>query len=96
MVLPGFEWDDSKNEINFRKHGIDFETAALAFKDAFELDLPETSMDYGEMRSKLIGMTAIGLLTVIYTERGHLIRIISARRSSRREHDNYHSENSQK
>ena len=53
-------------------------------------------MDYGEDRSQLIGQSPAGLITVIYTERGELFRIISARRATRRDYDRYYRENSQK
>jgi uncharacterized protein len=90
-----FEWDGDKAEANFRKHGVDFETATGAFADVFGLDEIDARMDYGEPRFQLIGRAAGTLITVIYAERGDRIRIISARQATRREHDRYYRENSQ-
>jgi uncharacterized DUF497 family protein len=90
-----FEWDDDKAEENFRKHGVDFETAAEAFRDVYGVEELDASMDYGESRFKLIGHAAGSLILVIYTERGDAIRIISARQATRRDHDRYYRENSQ-
>jgi uncharacterized protein len=96
MIFGKFEWDDSKAEANFRKHGVDFETAIGVFNDAFGIDDIESSMDYGEQRSQLIGLASGSLITLIYTERGERLRIISARQATRREHDRYYRENSEK
>ena len=95
-MAVGFVWDDAKAEENFRKHGIDFKLARLAFSDAFNIDEIEDSMNYGERRFKLIGAAGSILITVIYPERGDWLRIISARRATRREHDRYFRENSEK
>ena len=90
-----FEWDDAKAEANYRKHGVDFETATEAFDDAFCLDDEDASMAYGEQRFRLIGRADAGLLFVMYTERKSVVRIISARQATRHEHDRYYRENSQ-
>ncbi len=90
-----FEWDDDKAEENYRKHGVDFESATEAFRDAHGVEEPDASMNYGEPRFKLTGRAAGSLIVVIYTERGDAIRIISARQATRRDHDRYYRENSQ-
>lgn len=36
-----FEWDDNKNDINKKKHGISFETAAAVFGDDNRLEIPD-------------------------------------------------------
>ena len=81
MSLHGiqFEWDDAKERENNRKHGIDFETACEVFFDPF-LYVVEVSDELGEIREAVIGLT-IGwrLLYVVYTERGNVLRVISAR-----------------
>jgi hypothetical protein len=91
----GFEWDDAKAEANFRKHGLDFETATEVFRDVFAIDDFDARMDYGEQHFQIIGHVGGKLVTVIYTERGERIRIISARHATRREHDRYYHKNSQ-
>jgi len=72
-----------------------FRTATEVFLDAFAIDELDASMDYGEQRFQIIGHAAGKLVTVIYTERGERIRIISARQATRREHDRYYHKNSQ-
>jgi uncharacterized DUF497 family protein len=46
-------------------------------------------MDYGEIRRRIVGLVNGVFLTVIYTERGDIVRIISARRASRAERREY-------
>lgn len=89
--MLNFEWDELKAAINFAKHGVTFADASSVFDDPFALDIEDRSMDYGEVRRRIIGIGNGRFLTVIYTERGDTIRLISARRSSRierREYDN--------
>jgi uncharacterized protein len=88
-----FEWDDAKAESNYRKHGVDFETATETFADPFAIE--RADLANGEERILISGMAAGRLLTVVYTTRGERIRIISARRATKREHDNYYRQNSQ-
>lgn len=85
------EWDDNKNEKNFRKHGIYFEDAAYIFLDENRLDyFDELHSDY-EDRWKVIGMVD-EVLTVIYTERAEKYRIISARYATKDEEDEYYGQ----
>ena len=88
-----FEWDQTKNETNKRKHGIDFETAQLIFDDPFCLTFVERLSD-GEERWHAIGsIEKIMVLVVVHTywEEGsdEVIRIISARRATGRERKLY-------
>lgn len=75
-----FEWDDDKNKSNQAKHKISFEDAADVFNDPdrlqFELE------KNGEWRNLTIGKAFLVILTVVYTTRDLIIRIISARRAS--------------
>ena len=82
-----FEWDDAKADNNRRKHGVSFDAARTVFDDPNSLD--ELDDDPDEVRWKRVGMTASGVLIVIHTQRGHRIRIISARRAKRHEQDDY-------
>jgi hypothetical protein len=93
--MPIFEWDAEKAKANCRKHGIAFETATQVFDDPSAVELmDELSGDYGEERFLMIGLSKGHLmLTVVYTEREENIRIISARRATRAERDNYQSQN---
>jgi hypothetical protein len=94
-MSDAFEWDGGKAEANFRKHGVDFETATEVFRDAFAIEDLDARMDYGEPRFQIVGRAGGGLVTVIYSERGERIRIISARQATRRERDRYYHQNSQ-
>jgi uncharacterized DUF497 family protein len=89
-----FEWFDAKADQNFLDHGVTFRQAAKAFTDLFAIESIDEREDYGEERINLIGMCEGVLLHVTYTERGARIRIISARRAEKHEHDDYYRENS--
>lgn len=88
-----FSWDPEKSEENYRLRGFDFVFASAIF-DGPTLERPDNRLNYGEVRVAAIGL-ADGLeLTVIYTDRfgpGPVLerRIISARRSNRRERRAY-------
>lgn len=95
METDEFEWDDGKADANYRKHGVDFWTAALAFDDPAGLGDVDDTEDYRELRFRLLGRVGEDILFVVYVERGDRIRIISARQATRREHDRYYRENAQ-
>ena len=96
MDENAFQWDDAKAESNYRKHGVDFETATEAFADPFATERADPlSARYDEQRFLITGMAQGQLLTVVYTTRGEAIRLISARRATRREHDDYYRQNSE-
>ena len=88
-----FDWDDAKAAANFRKHGVTFEQAAYAFRDPFAVEWIDKSAVYGEERVILLGMSGGQILSVVYTERGERLRIISARRATKHEKDNYYRHN---
>ena len=87
-----FEWDDAKAAENYAKHGIDFEDARRVFKDAFAVDGIDDSDVYGEERFTTIGMVDGVLLFVVHTERGARVRLISARRATKYEQDDYYQQ----
>ena len=85
------EWDDNKNEINYKKHGIYFEDAAWIFLDENRIEeFDELHSDF-EDRIKVIGRVG-KILAVIYTERGENYRIVSARYATKKEIDNYYGQ----
>ena len=90
-----FEWHDAKAEANWQAHGVSFELAKTVFKDPFAVERQDDREDYGEQRFVIIGI-AEGqvLLFVAYTEREDRIRIISARRATQYEQDDYFRQNS--
>lgn len=88
-----FEWDTAKAETNRRKHGVGFDPAMLVFADPFALTAQDR-IEGGEYRWQTIGMVGgTVLLLVAHTCRDddgtEVIRIISARRTSRQERKRY-------
>lgn len=88
-----FEWDDNKEQINIKKHGMDFETASRVFDDENRLEIYDDLHSDYEDRYITIGMideiTCIAM--VVYTERDtDVIRIISARRATPKERRKYY------
>lgn len=88
-----FEWDTGKAEENLRKHGISFELAVMAFRDPFTVEEIDDRQNYGEERIAMTAVARGALLRIIYTERPDRIRIISARKATRDEQNNYYREN---
>ena len=85
-----FEWDQNKNRANRTKHGVSFQEAATVFSDPLSLVTPNDEHASGEARYHIIGSSVFNeLLTVSYTERRGRIRIIGARRPTRRERREY-------
>lgn len=80
------EWDDAKNKINKKKHGLSFENAAWVFLDDNRIDDYDEFNSDDEDRIKVIGRVG-KILAVIYTERGEKYRIISARYATKKEID---------
>ena len=83
-----FEWDEAKSAANFRARGFDFAYAALIF-DGPTIEMDDERAGYGERRIQAIGRVGPDILFVVYTWRGEVRRIISARLASRRERDAY-------
>lgn len=84
-----FEWDEIKNQINIRKHGIDFQDAIDVFNHPLLTALDQRK-DYGEDRWFAMGWIANIVGVVVYVERVEdVIRIISARKASRHEVKHY-------
>ena len=87
-----FEWDDEKEKINIVKHKLDFTTAAFVFDDENRLEIYDENHSSDEDRYLAIG--AVGsmlvILTVVFTERGDKIRIISARKATAKERKMYY------
>lgn len=91
MIL--FEWDEGKAEQNARKHGVGFELAKQVFLDPCALIEQDRIVD-GERRWRTIGRVGeIVIFFVAHTveeqDQDEIIRIISARRATRRERIRY-------
>lgn len=89
MTNDNFEWDEVKAAENYAKHGVTFELATKIFKDPFAIERLDDRENYGEDRFILIGTAEGTVLTVVYTVRNDRFRIISARQATRREQDDY-------
>jgi uncharacterized protein len=92
-----FEWDTRKAAVNRTKHGVSFEECVTVFGDPDALDGPDLRHSADESRFLRLGRAATGrVLIVAYTVRrrddGESIRIISARRASRKERATYTAE----
>jgi uncharacterized DUF497 family protein len=73
-----FEWDKAKNKINLEKHGVEFDLAKKAFKDKNAFVLEDTSHSESEKRYFCFGVVDGKVMTVRFTKRGDIIRIIGA------------------
>ena len=87
--LHVFEWDDAKALANLAKHGVRFDYAVAVFLDPDGIDFDASRLQDGEARRKMVGRIDGRLFTVVYTERGDLIRLISARRANAQEERSY-------
>ncbi|MBL7180944.1 MAG: BrnT family toxin [Pseudomonadota bacterium] len=85
-----FEWDLKKAKTNLEKHGVSFEEASTAFKDPLSLTIDDPLHSSDEKRLVLIGISYNNsMLVVVHTERGDHIRIISARKATKKERIEY-------
>ena len=85
-----FAWGENKRQINIARHGIDFVDVVKIF-DAYTVTIEDERFDYGESRYATLGMTAnFTVLFVVHTyENDDVIRIISARKATKREQQRY-------
>ena len=73
-----FEWDQTKNEYNQKKHNISFEEAQYAFADSKRIIFADTKHGKNEKRYFCIAKINTGIVTVRFTYRNKKIRIIGA------------------
>ncbi len=83
-----FEWEPVKARANLAKHNVDFEDAVRIF-DGRSLESEDVRRDYGEQRIQALGAPGNSVLFVVYTWRGGVRRIISARGASDHERQAY-------
>jgi uncharacterized protein len=86
LAAVSFEWDERKNLLNLTKHGIDFDDASEVFYGSIILHQSDRN---NEERWIAIGSLEDRLITVVFTRRTHVIRIISARRVRKNEEREY-------
>ena len=82
-----FEWDENKNASNNNKHGVSFPEAARLLMSGRVHEVSSTYED--EKRILATGLIGTRYVTVIYTMRGGIYRIISARSARKKERQNY-------
>ena len=79
-----FEWDDAKSQRNLLERGFGFDHAAAIFIGP-TLEAQDNRRDYGEVRVQAIGSAGDDILSVVYSDRGEVRRIISARLTNKKE-----------
>jgi hypothetical protein len=87
-----FEWDDRKNALNQRKHGVSFEEAATVFADENALVLPDPGHSQTEDRFVILGLSGAMRMLVVchcYRRSSDVIRIVSARKATKKERLQY-------
>jgi uncharacterized DUF497 family protein len=87
-----FEWDERKNRANQRKHGVSFEEARSVFHDQAAVEYYDDEHTEWEDRFLLLGVSAkLRILLVCHCMREDegIIRIISARKASRQQQQEY-------
>ena len=89
-----FDWDDKKRDKTLIERKIDFIDAAMVWEDPKRQERIDFRRNYGEKRIQTIGKVSFGILLVVYTERinengQEIARIISARKASRKERQEY-------
>ncbi|MBC8548364.1 MAG: BrnT family toxin [Candidatus Brocadiales bacterium] len=78
MAITKFEWDEAKNCENREKHGVPFELAQYAFVDPNRVIAEDMKHSHSEKRYYCFGKVGDEILTVRFTYRNDIIRIIGA------------------
>jgi uncharacterized DUF497 family protein len=82
-----FEWDGNKRDVNLQKHGLDFVRASDLFEGPLAVEeSKEMSVEKRWVATGFLGDIAV---SVVFTRRGDVIRIISMRRARRNERARY-------
>jgi uncharacterized DUF497 family protein len=84
-----FEWDEKKDALNKRKHGVSFQSAKRVFFDPKRTEAFDKKHSLFEERLVTVGFSDLILLTVVFTERNHSVRIITARKANKKEEEKY-------
>lgn len=90
--MYSFEWDENKNQINQKKHGISFEEAQTVFFDEIAILFDDPKHSEHEERFLLLGMSSFANVCIVchcYKESDSVIRIISARKATQKEKNRY-------
>ena len=88
-----FEWNTEKANRNQRKHGVSFSEALTVFQDSLSLTYPDIDHSVDEDRFLIIGLSSSGnVLVISHTFRNDVVRIISARKATKKERSFYENE----
>jgi uncharacterized DUF497 family protein len=90
-----FGWDENKRLSNVEKHGIDFVDCLDVFLDP-DAFMYRSMRSQAEQRYVIVGRAGERSMGVVFTKRGSLIRLISARASRRNERRQYEAERQKK
>ena len=92
MASPHFTWDIRKDRTNRSKHGVSFNEAKTVFRDEQALLIVDSPHSEAEDRYVLLGLSSAPRLLVVchsYRSDDEIVRIISARKATRRESLDY-------
>jgi hypothetical protein len=78
MLQARFEWDEQKDKVNQRKHSVSFSLAQNVFLDPNRIIAIDLKHGKRQPRYFCIGRVGDGIITVRFTYRGNMIRIIGA------------------
>ena len=84
-----FEWDESKRKSNLRTHGLDFKEVAAVFESE-TTTVEDDRYDYDEIRYVSFGLLHDLVVAVVYTESDTHLRIISFRKATKNEENDYY------
>ena len=88
-----FEWNTDKATRNLQKHEVSFTEALSVFQDVLSLTYLDTDHSAGEDRFLIVGLSSSGnVLVISHTFRNDIVRIISARKATKRERFFYENE----
>ncbi len=89
-ACTGFKWDDGNSEKNWERHQVSRLEAEQVFLNRPVLLFPDTKHSQSEPRFAVLGQTNTArLLTVVFTVRERMIRVIMSRDMHRRERNFY-------
>ena len=84
-----FEWDEQKAKSNEAKHAVSFPFITRAFDDENRLTVIDNRRNYGEVRYVTLARIEQRVYVLVYTMRGTVIRLISARKANSKEVKRY-------
>lgn len=84
-----YVWDEKKRKSNLKKHGLDFRDACLVYENPDKCTYDASRGDECRLMDVALAVIKGRLLTLVYTERGDDVRVISFRHASREERMQY-------